>query len=324
MTVAAEETMATPHGRAVVDWSRSNIPVVLALAIAVAGAALVPQFATGDNAIDILRSQSFLGVAAVGMTFVVLAGRFVDLSMPAVIAVAGNLALAQQTHGWVAAAAIALAVGFLIGVANGSAVAFLRINPVIATLGVGSIASGLLLHATGGALSRAHSSGLGDLISGSIAGIPSTVIVFLTLVVVAQLALTYTRFGSYLRLSGANEEAAAATGVPTRAITVTAFCCAGLAAALTGCMIAGFAGQADLTIGTGYEFDALIAVVIGGTPLAGGRGGFLRTLVGVLIVGMLNNIMLLEGLATSWQLLVKGCVFIAIVLADRFFARAEA
>ena len=323
MTTAAQ-TVPRRRVAALSGWAAANVPLVLLVVLVLTGVVFVDNFANTDNFVDILRSQSFLGVAAVGMTFVVMAGRFVDLSMPATIAISANIALAFHGDIWGTAVAVALLAALGIGLLNGVGVAILRINPVIATLGVGSIVAGLLLNHTGGAVSRAHSDSLGAFINGRPGGIPNTVIVLLVLVVVAQLVLVYTRFGGYLRLTGANEEAAAAAGVPTRLVTIAAFGCAGVAAGLTGVMIAGFSDQADIAVGTGYEFDALIAVVIGGTPLAGGRGSFARTLVGIAIVGTLNNIMLLLGLDSSSQLLVKGLVFVAIVAVDRVFARAEA
>jgi len=320
---AVAERVIPGRGAAVSTWARANIPLVLLVVLVVVGTLFIDEFPSSDNFVDILQSQSFMGVAAVGMTFVVIAGRFVDLSMPATIAVGAYLALSVHGDLWGTAGAVALLAGLTIGLFNGLGVAVLRINPVIATLGVGSIASGLLLNKTGGALSRSHSDGIANLVSGRVAGVPNTVIILLGLVAAGQLLLVYTRFGSYLRLTGANDEAAAAAGVPTRLVTIVAFGFAGVAAAVTGIMIAGFADQADIAVGTGFEFDALIAVVIGGTPLAGGRCSFARTLVGVAIVGTMNNMMLLLGLPTSSQLLVKGLVFIAIVITDRLFSRAE-
>lgn len=301
---------------AVRQLARVDAPLVLLAALVVVGVIAVDNFLTPANLLHVVRSQSLLGIVAIGMTFVVISGNFIDLSVPAVVAISANVALAFQGVGAVPAVVLALTIGMSIGLVNGVIVGVLKVNSVIATLGVGSVVAGLLLWWTGGALSRGSDDALNGFATSRLLGIPTLAILFLLLLVTAHLILTRTRFGAELRLTGGNARAAAISGVPIRKVTILAFVAAGLSAAITGVLLGGFANQADVAVGTGFEFDALIAVVIGGTALTGGRGGFGRTLVGVLLLGMLANLLLLQGVDTTTQLLSRGALFLAVVIGE--------
>jgi len=300
--------------------SQAGMPIILAAGLLLYGAFFVDGFLTVDNAVQVVRSQSLVGVAAIGMTFVVISGNFVDLSVPAIVSVAANAVLAFQGVGVVPAVLLALLLGAAVGLVNGSIVSYLNINSVITTLGVGSIVAGLLLWRTGAALSRGRSDSFHNLITSRPLSVPFTAWVFLIALLIAHLTLSKTRFGAQVRLTGGNDLAAIISGVPTRRITITAFVLMGVMAALTGVLLGGFANQADVAVGAGFEFDALIAVVLGGTVLTGGTGGFGRTLLGVLLLGLVNSVLLLEGVDTSIQLLSRGALFLAVVAGDAVIA----
>ena len=309
------------HASAAVGlWARRNIALILLAVLVLAGALFVEQFRSVDNLVQILKSQSFVGFVALGMTWVVLAGKFVDLSVPATIAVTANAALAWQSLGPGLAVVAALVTALAIGLVNGIVVSRLEVNPVIATLAVGSICAGLLLAVTGGALSRPIDDNLGQIINGTALGIPVLAILFLLLTIVFELALRWTPFGLSVRLVGGNPRMAASVGLRPAAVTIAVFVILALMAGVTGCALGLFAGQADVALGAGYEFDALIAVVLGGSALAGGIGGFARTFVGVILIGVLNNLLLLNAVPTSGQFLVKGIVFTTIVAVDSYIA----
>lgn len=301
-------------------WARRNIALILLVALALLGALFVEQFRSVDNLLQILKSQSFVGFVALGMTWVVLAGKFVDLSVPATIAVTANAALAWQSLGPGIAVLAALGTALAIGLVNGIVVSRLEVNPVIATLAVGSICAGLLLAVTGGALSRPIDDNLGEIVNGTALGLPVLAVVFLLLTIIFELVLRRTPFGLGVRLVGGNARMAASIGLRPSAVTIAVFAIMALMAGVTGCALGLFAGQADVALGAGYEFDALIAVVLGGTALAGGIGGFTRTFVGVILIGVLNNLLLLNAVPTSGQFLVKGIVFTTIVAVDSYIA----
>lgn len=293
--------------------SVTEVSIIVLLGLTGFGILTVDGFASPANLLQVLRSQALVGIVAIGMTFIVLSGNFVDLSVPAVVATAANVALAFQDAGAVTAVLLALAIGLAIGVLNGTIVAYMGVNAVIATLGVKSVVAGLLLGWTGGALSRGTVDAFNEFVVSRPLGIPVLVWVFLVLLVIAHLVLARTRFGAQVRLTGGNARAAAISGVPTRLVTVGSFALMGLTAAITGVLLGGFGNQADTAVGVGLEFGALVAVVLGGTALSGGRGGFGRTLVGVLLFGVMSNILQLQGVSTSVQLLALGGVFLLVV-----------
>jgi len=291
---------------------------VLLVLLLLYGAIFVPNFLTEANVIRVIQSQAFIGLAAIGMTFVVLVGSFVDLSISAVIAVVGNTLLLLVHENAILAIVVSFGAALLIGIVNGILVGRLRVNPVIATLGVGVVSTGILLLATGGRTSSGQSDAFEAFGNMRIGGIPITTIVFLALLVVMQLVLSRTQFGYYVRLVGANRAAAAVSGARPARIVAACFIISALFAALTGLFLSAFAGVAQNSLGTGYEFDALAAVVIGGTSLLGGRGSLVRTFLGVMVIGVTMNIMLLLGLSTPLQLSITGLIFIAAVALDAY------
>jgi ribose/xylose/arabinose/galactoside ABC-type transport system permease subunit len=287
------------------------------IALVALGAMFVDGFLSRDNAVQVLQSQAFVGIVAVGMTWVVLSGNFVDLSVPVTMAVAANACLGLLDRNVTLALAVALGVPILIGFANGFIVSVAGANPVIATLGVATVVGGILLMETNGAFMSSDGTGFQEAVGDRrVLGIPLPVIVFLGLLILGQGVLSLSRFGALVRLTGANRSAARANGVPVNAVVVTCFVICAFCAALGGVLLGAFTNQADLTTGQGYEFDALAAVVIGGTSLFGGIGSFWRTFVGVLVIGVANNLMLLLGFDTSVQLFVKGSILIAAVSLD--------
>lgn len=324
MTVSADEELLQVDSKSqsmpeiVRNWAQRNVALLLLGVLVLVGAVFVEQFRSTDNLLQIVKSQSFAGIVALGMTWVVLAGKFVDLSVPAIIAVTANACLAWQSLGpWVAVLA-ALTTALAIGIVNGLVVSRLGVNPVIATLAVGSVCAGLLLATTGGALSRASDDSLGDVINATALGLPVLAVLLVVLTVIFEFVLRWTPFGLSVRVVGGNVGMATSTGLRPASVTVAVFGIMAVMAGVTGCALGLFAGQADVALGAGYEFDALIAVVLGGTVLAGGTGGFLRTLVGVILVGVLNNLLLLNAVPTSGQFLVKGIVFTTIVAVDSY------
>jgi ribose transport system permease protein len=295
------------------------MPLLLSLVLAVYGVIAIDGFLSVANLVQVVRSQSIVGIAAIGMTFIVVSGNFVDLSVPAVIAVSANLVLTLDSSGVPAGFAVALAVGVgvLIGASSGVVVSYLGVNSVIATLGVGSVAAGLLLWRTGGALSRGSGGTLNDFARANLLGVPVPAIVFVALIAAAHIVLEMTRFGASIRATGGNSRAARIAGVRTTAVSISVFVIMGACAAVAGALLGAFANQADVAVGTGYELDALIAVVLGGTLLTGGVGGFGRTFLGLVLIGVVNNILLLQGMGTSVQLLTRGTLFIAVVVGNR-------
>ena len=328
MEVERLETKSTVP-RATGPWAlrsqwRGQAALALILLLTAFGMLFVDRFASIDNLIQIVQSQAFVGIVAVGMTWVVLSGNFVDLSVPALMAVAANTVLILNGGSLVVAVAAALTIPLVIGALNGALVGVLRLNPIIATLGVTTLVGGALFLATTGDTAIGASATFEQFGRGRLLGVPVAALVFVALVCTCQAALTHTPFGTNVRFVGSNREAARSSGVRDSGAIVCCFVLVAATAAIAGVLLAGFSNTAELVTGRGYEFDALAAVVIGGTSLSGGTGSFWRTFAGVLVVGIANSIMLLLGLDTSVQLLVKAGVFIAAVALDAFANREHA
>jgi ribose/xylose/arabinose/galactoside ABC-type transport system permease subunit len=281
-------------------------------------AILEPTFLSTANLINILRQYSPIGIMAVGMTFVILTGG-IDLSVGSLLALTGVICAYLEHQNLPLAVVIlaTLALGAGLGAVNGVVVTVGRVTPFVVTLGMMSIARGWAhIFTKGEPISRfgAEFSYLGK---GSVWEIPVPVVLFGAVVLLAAVVLEHTVLGRYLYAIGGNEEAARLSGVRVRTCKTIAYAVCGLTAALGGIVLTARLGAAESIAGTGYELDVIAAVVIGGTSLMGGRGSVWGTLFGALLIGAINNGMVLLNISSYYQLVVKGTIIILAVMADR-------
>ncbi|MGW3809300.1 ABC transporter permease [Micromonospora sp. NPDC005113] len=289
----------------------SGVYVLLALVVLV-GLITTPQFRTPENVVNVLRSVALVGIAALGMMFVVLVGSLVDLSVAASVSVAAVVVLRLADTNPFVAIVGALLAALAVGLANGLLIRQFRANPILLTLATTTIAGGLLLITTDSRVSYG-SSGLNDVVNARVLGIPVTVIVLVLLTIACQLVLTRTTWGRRLLAVGGNERTALFSGLDVGRMRLQAFLvCAGLAG-LTGVLLGSSLGSATPTAGNGYEFDALTAAVVGGTRLTGGRGSAVGVFAGAVLVGALSNLLVLSGAPYSMQQVVKGALLVAVV-----------
>lgn len=276
-------------------------------------------FLTFNNILNILRQVSIIGIVAYGMTFVILSGG-IDLSVGSVLALSSAITagVMSSTHSFTLAVLAGLATGALMGTFTGFLVSKAKMPAFIVTLAMMSIGRGLTLIYTGG---RPISEGFTDLFNyiggGYVGPIPFPVILLLILLGVGYLVLNNTPYGRYVYALGGNEDATRLSGINTDKIKMTVFTISGIMAAVSGIVLASRLGSAQPQAGTGYELDAIATVVLGGTSLAGGQGGIIGTLMGALIIGVLNNGMTLLGVSSFFQQVVKGLVILLAVYIDR-------
>ena len=276
-------------------------------------------FLTFNNILNVLRQVSIIGIVAYGMTFVILSGG-IDLSVGSVLALSSAITagVMSSTHSFPLAILAGLATGALMGTFTGILVSKAKMPSFIVTLAMMSIGRGLTLIYTGG---RPISEGFTDLFNyiggGYIGPIPFPVILLLALLVIGYLVLNNTPYGRYVYALGGNEDATRLSGINTDKIKMTVFTISGIMAAVSGIVLASRLGSAQPQAGTGYELDAIATVVLGGTSLAGGQGGIIGTLMGALIIGVLNNGMTLLGVSSFFQQVVKGLVILLAVYIDR-------
>lgn len=290
--------------------------VVLGAIIAI----LSPDFLTLSNLMNILNQVSLNGLVAVGMTFVILTGG-IDLSVGSILALSGALLAAMLKGGTPNFIAIiaALALGTLFGLANGVSVARFRLQPFIATMAFMTMFRGATFVFTKGRpITGLGDSGLFASIGrGDIGGIPWSGLLLLVSLGAGIFILSRTVYGKGVYAVGGNAEAARLSGLTVRTTQASVYAISGFFAALAGVVLTSRLDSAQPLAGQGYELDAIAAVVLGGTSLSGGRGFMIGTLVGTLIIGVLNNGLNLLEVSSFYQQIVKGAVILLAVLADR-------
>ncbi|MBE2215635.1 MAG: ribose ABC transporter permease [Opitutaceae bacterium] len=305
---------------------RSLIALVL---MTVALSVMSEHFLTTDNGLTILRQVSINMCLSLGMTLVILSGG-IDLSVGAILGFSGAVAAGLLKNGLSIPAlglhlqfttSGAILAGVLIGAAlgwhNGVAITRFRLPPFIATLGMLSIARGLAFLWTGGFPITGLGADFGQIGTGAWLGVPVPVWIMVVLVGMFLVVAKRTRFGRHLYAVGGNTRAARLTGLNVDRIKISVYTLAGALAGVAGLIVTSRLDSAQPNAGLSYELDAIAAVVIGGTSLSGGRGTILGTVLGCLIIGVLNNGLFLLNVSPFWQLVIKGYVILVAVAIDQ-------
>jgi ribose transport system permease protein len=295
-------------------------PFLALIAVCIGLALLSPNFLSVSNSFDVMRQVSINAVIAFGMTLTILLGG-IDLSVGSILAVSSVLAAMTMKggHGAGLAAGIALLAGAAMGSLNGVVIAKGKVAPFIATLGTMTLLRGAALVLSNGSPISGFPSQLFAMLGGGYVArlIPVPVVLMLAMFAVFWFVLTRTVFGRHVYATGGNAEAAKLSGVNTDRVQILVYTVSGAMAALAGVILTSRLDSAQPTAGVGYELDAITAVVLGGTSLAGGRGWIFGTLVGALLIGVLNNGLNLMGVSAFYQQVVKGSVILLAVLLDR-------
>lgn len=281
-----------------------------------------PEFLTVSNILNVMRQTSVNAVIAAGMTFVILTAG-IDLSVGSILAICGAVAASSIAtgRGIVATLVITLLLGAVLGVLAGVAVTKGKVQPFIATLVSMTLLRGATLVYTNGTPVDAGSGKAADAFAwfgtGYVLGVPVPVVVMVVIFLLSHYVLRHTRFGRYVYAIGGNEDATRLSGIRVDRIKIAVYGISGLLAALAGIIITARLNSAQPTAGAGYELDAIAAVVLGGTSLAGGVGTVFGTFVGALIIGILNNALNLMNVSSYYQMIAKGAVILIAVLMDR-------
>lgn len=279
-----------------------------------------PTFLTATNILNMLRQLSINGIIAVGMTFVIITGG-IDLSVGSICALAGIVACSfahPNTFPVFVPVMMGLLVGLLCGFVNGTLSSRGGVAPFIATLGMMSIARGLTLVYNNGTDVIDLTHGYETIGGGFLLGIPVPVIVLLLVILLNIYILNFMKFGRYVMAIGGNEQAAKVSGINVNFVKTLVYCISGVLSAAAGIVLSSRVMSGTVVAGTGYELDAIAAVVIGGTSLAGGVGSIGGTIAGILIIGALNNGLDLLNVSSYYQQIVKGCIIIGAVFIDQY------
>ncbi len=328
-TTAAPQEARGPDRRAqLLRRAVTAGPVLALVVLVVAFSVLSPRFATFGNAQNVLDQVAILLVLALGVTFVVLLGG-IDLSLEGVMATSSLVVVLLATNdrngndlGYVAVLA-GILTGSLFGLANGLLTTTLRIPSFMVTLGTGAIGIGIATVLFEGRAPRLLDAGVRSWAQDKALGVSLLVFVAAAVLLVAYLLQRWTRLGRYAYVIGGDEQIARLSGIPIARYKILSYTLSGTTAGLAGVMAASRLGVGEVQIGSGLLFTAITAVVLGGTVLAGGRGGVLQTLVGALLISVLANGLILVGVPSTVQQSVQGVVVIVAVAATGWHLRSR-
>jgi ribose transport system permease protein len=276
-----------------------------------------------NNVFTILQQASAIGVVTVGMTFVIIGGG-IDLSVGAIIALAGVWCTTLATQGYGAAGMIftAVVVGIVVGLINGVLISYGRLVPFIATLAMLVAARGLAAQISGKQTQVSANATINDIATAKIIGIPLLVWMLAAVVAAGWVLLNRTTFGRRTVAVGGNPEAARLAGINVKRQTVLLYALSGLCCGIAAIMLTSQATSAQAAMANLYELDAIAAAIIGGTLLSGGRGTIVGALFGVLVFSTITNLFAINNLPTEVQNMVKGGIIVAAVLIQQFRYRS--
>ena len=275
-------------------------------------------FLTPANIFNVLRQVSINAILAFGMTYAILIGG-IDLSVGSVLALSGTVVTGLITRNAVpipVAVILGLALGLALGLFNGVIIARTGIPPFIVTLAMMQIARGAAYVYTNGQPIRITESSFIGIGTGYLGPIPLPIVYTVLIFIVVSILLNKTRFGRYVYALGGNKDAAVFSGIKINKITVAVYAMIGLLSSICGIVLSARMYSGQPTVGNGFELDAIAAVVLGGTSMAGGIGNLGGTLLGALVIGVLNNGLNLLNINSFWQLIVKGFVILLAVYVD--------
>ena len=316
-------------------FSKYGIFLIFAVMV-LAASILSPAFLSSTNLINIVRQMSVVGLIALGVTGVIVSAG-IDLSSGSVVGLTAVVAasLAQDPEystpfypglhlPLIVAVLAACLVGALVGLINGSLVAKTRIPPFIATLGTYTAIRGAALLYTGGRPISDLTDAYDFIGQGDVFGVPVPIIILVIMAIVTHILYAHTKFGKYIYAIGGNEQAARVSGIDAAKYKMLIYVYASFLAGLAGLVVSSRIGSGQAGLGVGYELDAIAAAVIGGTSLsAGGIGTVAGTIVGALIIGVLNNILDLMNVSAYWQQIIKGCIIVGAVIIDKLKHRGS-
>jgi ribose transport system permease protein len=292
--------------------------LVLAVRI-VAGGAIAffalstPGFTSPLSINSLLNAISFIGCVAVGMTFITITGNIMSLALGATVSASALVFLASLSLGVFPAFLVAILFGVVITAVQGALVGYIRANPLLVSIAALSLLIGGAALATGG--QRIYPGGEGlQVFKGRVAGIPIEALYFFGTVLVGQFVLSWTRIGREMIMVGSNLRAAIAAGVNTARAVTFAYVLAGACSAVSGVLLAARYGSGDMELGTGYDYTAIAAVLVGGTAIGGGSGSVVRTLIGVAVIAIIATVLLLRGFSQQWQYLITGLIVLAVIM----------
>ncbi|MEG1011313.1 MAG: ABC transporter permease [Ruthenibacterium sp.] len=296
---------------------KGNPIIMAALGLLIIMAIFVPQFATVGNLFALLGQMSYLGIATVGLAFVLVGGGN-DLSIGSIMTITGVTAARMMASGLPTflAIAVALAVGVMIGLLNGMFVAVLGVNAFMMTLIIQMLFEGIALAVTGATSITNLPADFVKMPEVRLGGIPVPILILLAVYIAGHILLKRSVFGRKLMVTGANKNASRLVGIHVNQVLMAAYMLSGALGAVAGIILTARLGVGSPAAGSNLIMDVISAAVIGGNSLFGGKGSIVGVAFGVLLLGLISNGLALLGVAWSWTMLVKGFVILLAVMID--------
>ncbi len=296
-------------------------PALLALLLAIAlffvGGFIQPGFVNGKQVANIIRLASLLGIVAIGQTLVIISGgEGIDLSVGAVLTLGAILTYRfsnGQDNLILIGLLVSLVAGAGIGFINGLGISYLKIPPLVMTLGMAGVVQGTVLAVTQGTLLGGTPPLLATLVAGNIFGIPGSVIFWLVLATSVWVLLEHSSFGKHLFAIGVNRTTATLSGIQVSRMVLLTYTLSGLLAALGGFVLLGFTQRVFINLGDPYLFPSIAAVVVGGTMLAGGKGSYWGTMSGALVLTLITSLLRAMQLPEAYQLIILGSILVLLI-----------
>jgi ribose/xylose/arabinose/galactoside ABC-type transport system permease subunit len=316
--VGAEETAGSRQPwRGLVPHSTHARVLFLIRGVAILGlvvaALTTPGFFTTVSLFSLLNTTSFIGCVAVGMTFITLSGNIMSFSLGVTLSTSGIVFIAALPLGLIPAIVIALCFGAVLTGLQGAVIGYFRANPIIVSMAALALITGCATLITQG-----HGIYPEDdtaaILKGRVLGIPMPVAALVATAVVAQVVLSYTRFGRHLYMVGSNWRASLAAGLEPARTVLGAYMAAGVCTAVAGILMAARYSSGDMELGIGYDYSAISGVLVGGTAISGGEGSALRSVVGAFIIAVCQVLLLLHGFSTQIQYLAIGIIVLLVIM----------
>jgi len=286
---------------------------VAGLAALAAWALTTPGIMSLPSLFALLNAVSFIGCVAVGMTFITLSGNIMSLALGATVSASAMVFLAALTMGVWAAFFLAIVFGVAITAIQGIGIGWLKANPILVSIAALALILGMAQIVTGGQSVYPAATG-SEVLNARLFGVPFSALFFFVVVAVGQIIRSFTRSGLAMIMIGSNPRAAEAAGIRTAQVVTIAYILAGAFSAISGILLAARYGSADMELGSGYDYSAIAAVLVGGTAIEGGSGSVIRTLIGVTVIALVEVVLILRGFSDQMQYLITGLIVLTVIL----------
>ncbi|MCW6507835.1 ABC transporter permease [Lichenifustis flavocetrariae] len=291
--------------------------------VALFGIALAsPGFLSTANLMAMMTSAAFVGCVAIGMTLITVGGNIMSFSLGATVS-ATTLVFVGALLAWgiLPAILVSLLFGMLVALAQGLVIGWFGANPIVVSIAAFALIIGIAPWSTAGTSLFLPAGAGQEVLRGKLLGLPIEFILLIGLAVLGQFLLSFTVFGRNLLMVGSSRWAAEAAGIRAWRTVAGSYLWAGLFAAVAGMLLASRYSKGNMDYGATFDYDAITAVIVGGTAIQGGRGSILRTMIGVLVIEVTRVVLLLNGFRQEWQYLISGVIILSVILLQTTVAR---